>query len=401
MHTIQKYSLIALSALVLAACGGAEKTGNSLAEKKTALEKLQNDQTALNTQIEALQKEIAGLDTTAAAANAKLVGISVVAQQDFAHYIDLQGNVTNDNISYVSPRMGPGQVKAIYVKKGDQVKKGQLLLKLDDAVMRQSVIAAQKNLETLRNQLSFAKDLYNRQNNLWKDGIGTEVQLISAKNNVTTLERQLSASEEQVKVAEEQLRASNILADVTGVVDNLNVRVGEIFAGLAGIQPQLSIVGNDAYKVVTEVPENYSGRIHTGSKVLVTFPDINKSLSATVTNVSRAINANNRSFEAEVRIAYDAAIRPNQLAQLRFQDYAAAKAIAISVNTVQTDEKGKYVFVAVQEGTKLVARKKAITVGELNGQQIEVRSGLMAGDKLITEGYQNIYEGQLLAAQTK
>ncbi|MEL4403206.1 TolC family protein, partial [Shewanella algae] len=77
---------------------------------------------------------------------------------------------------------------------------------------RQSVIAAQKGLETLKTQLNFAKDLYQRQTNLGKEGIGTEVQLISAKNNVQSLERQLAASEEQVKVAEEQLKASNVLA---------------------------------------------------------------------------------------------------------------------------------------------------------------------------------------------
>jgi RND family efflux transporter MFP subunit len=402
MLTIKKISLIAATTIILVSCGGNEKTGNSLAEKKAALEKIKSEHAAITTKMNALEAEIAKLDTSNAnGSTAKLVGLTAITAQPFAHYIDLQGSITSDNVSYVAPRMGPGQVKAIYVKKGDQVKQGQLLLKLDDAVMRQSVYAAQKALETLKTQLSFAKDIYQRQGNLWKEGIGTEVQYISAKNNVTSLEKQLAASEEQIKVAEEQLKSSNIYADVTGVVDDLNVRVGEIFNGMAGVSPQIKLVSTAGLKVITQVPENYAGKIKVGSKVIIRFPDLNKTINGVVATTSRTINTNNRSFDAEVHISYDPSIRPNQLAELKFQDYETAEAIAISVNTVQTDEKGKYVYVAVQEGNRMVARKKNITVGEMYGQLIEVKSGLSKNDSLITEGYQNIYDGQVVMALKK
>ena len=397
MLTIKKFLLVPVTAIVLMSCGGDNKNGNTLADKKAALEKLKTEHAAITEKMNALQIDIAKLDSSVTDNSlAKLVGVTPITVQPFSHYIDLQGSITSDNVSYVAPRMGPGQVKAIYVKKGDQVKQGQLLLKLDDAVMRQSVIAANKNLETLKTQLSFAKDIYNRQGNLWKEGIGTEVQYISARNNVQSLESQLAASQEQIKVAQEQLNASNIYADVTGVVDDLNVRVGEIFAGLAGVSPQIKLVSTAALKVITQVPETYSGRIKAGSKVIINFPDINKTITGTVATTSRAINANNRSFDAEVKIGYDAAVRPNQLAQLKFQDYEAPNAIVIPVNTVQTDEKGKYVFIAVKEGNKLVARKRVISVGEMYGQLIEVKTGLNKDEQLITNGYQNVYDGQLL-----
>lgn len=401
MFTIKSFVTISAATILLVSCGGNGKAGNSLADKKTALEKLKTEQSALADKIKKLQTEINKLDTAATASTAKLVGLSPVSNSDFLHYIDLQGNVNADNVSYVAPRMGGGQVKAIYVKKGDIVKQGQLLIKLDDAITRQSVIAAQKGLETLKTQLNFAKDLYQRQTNLWKEGIGTEVQLISAKNNVQSLERQLAASEEQVKVAEEQLKASNVLADVNGYVDELNVRVGEIFAGLAGVNPQIKLVSNAGLKVSALVPENYSGRIRQGSKAIIHFPDINKTITSSVAVASRSIDANTRSFNVEIHLPYDPAIRPNQVAQIKFQDYEAKNAISIEVNTVQTDETGKYVYVASQEGSKLVARKKVITIGEAYGQFVEVKSGLKVGDQLITNGYQNVYEGQLLAALAK
>jgi membrane fusion protein, multidrug efflux system len=385
---------IVTSIALLSSCSNDTKQGNDLASKKAALEKLKTEQNELADKIEALQKDINALDTSEASATAKLINVTPVIRENFFHYIDLQGNITSDNISYVSPRMGGGQVKAIYVKRGDEVKKGQLLIKLDDAVLRQSVIAGQKSLETLKTQLNFAKDLFNRQNNLWKEGIGTEVQLITAKNNVQSLERQLTASEEQIKVSEEQLRGTNILADVSGIVDELNVRVGEIFVGLAGLTPQIKIVNTQNMKVVTQVPEIYSTRVKAGATALIRLPDLNKEFKATVTTASRTIDANTRSFDVEIKIPYDANIRPNQLAQVKFQDYEVPNAISINVNTVQTEEKGKYVYVAEQEGKKLVARKRMITVGELYGQLIEVKTGLTEKDQLITEGYQNIYDGQ-------
>lgn len=402
MLTIKKILILSTTSLIIASCGGNKESGNSLAEKKVAYEKLKTEQALITDKITALQSEISKLDTVNSNSNSeKLVGITPIASQTFSHFIDLQGNVSFDNVSYVSPRMGPGQVRAIYVKKGDQVKQGQLLLKLDDAVMRQSVIASHKSLETLKTQLNFAKDIYQRQGNLWKEGIGTEVQYISAKNTVQSLEKQLSASEEQIKVAEEQLKASNIYADVTGVVDDLNVRVGEIFAGLAGVTPQIKLVSTTALKVITQVPENYGSKIKAGSKVIINFPESNKTINGTVATTSRTINSNNRSFDAEVKIAYDPAIRPNQLAQLKFEDYEAPNAIAISVNTVQTDEKGKYVYIATQEGSKLIARKKSIKIGEVYGQLIEIKSGLTQNELLITEGYQNIYDGQILKVVKK
>lgn len=402
MLTIQKTLFITTTAFLFASCVGNEKSGNSLAEKKAAFEKIKSEHAAITAKMTALEAEIAKLDTgNANSSSAKLVGLTTITNQPFAHYIDLQGSISSDNVSYVSPRMGPGQVKAIYVKKGDQVKQGQLLLKLDDAVMKQTVYASQKALETLKTQLNFAKDIYQRQGNLWKDGIGTEVQYISAKNNVQSLENQLAASEEQIKVAQEQLKSTNINADVTGIVDDLNVRVGEIFNGLAGVTPQIKLVSTAGFKVITQVPENYAGKIKVGSKVIIRLPDLNKTISGTVATTSRTINSNNRSFDAEVNIGYDPAIRPNQLAELKFQDYETASAIAISVNTVQTDEKGKYVYVAVQEGNRMVARKKNISVGEMYGQMIEVKSGLTLNDALITDGYQNIYDGQSVMALKK
>ncbi len=86
---------------------------------------------------------------------------------------------------------------------------------------------------------------------------------------------------------------------------------------------------------------------------------------------------------------------------VRIEDYAVPDAITVPVNTLQTDEKGKFVLVAIEEKGKLVARKKPIVIGELYGDQLEVKSGLVAGDKIITEGFQSLYDGQRITTTAK
>jgi RND family efflux transporter MFP subunit len=276
-------------------------------------------------------------------------------------------------------------------------KKSKLLLKLDDAIQRQAVIAAEQGLETLKTQLSFAKTLYQKQKNLWEQNIGTEVQLISAKNNVELLENQLKTAQEQVKISREQLQFTSVFSDVDGVAEDVNVRVGEIFAGAV----QIKIVNTTKLKVTAEVPENYSLRVKTGTKLTINLPDLQKSIAANISVVGKIINPNSRSFFIEAKVASDKDLRPNQIALLQILDYTIINAIAIPVNTLQNDETGKYVMVAVSENGKLIARKRMVTVGEFYKDQLEIKSGLQAGDQIVTEGFQSLYDGQLIVLASK
>jgi len=306
----------------------------------------------------------------------------------------LQGHIDALNISYITPRSGPAQVKEIYVQQGQMVKKGQLLLKLDDAVLKQNLIAATQGLQTMKTQLAYAKDIYQRQQNLWNEQIGTEVQLITDKNNVTTLQNQLDASLENVKVIQEQVNATSVVSDVDGVADQVTVKQGEYF-GAAG-SGVIKIVNNNVLKAVSNIPENYLNSVSVGSPVIVSLPDLNKTINAKVTFVGASIDLINRGYMVEAKLPTDPDLKPNQLALIKIKDYGAANAIAIPLNTLQNDDKGKYVLVANAEGGKLIAHKRPVVIGLINNDMIEIKSGLQTGDVLITEGFGSLYEGQLI-----
>lgn len=397
-----KLTVLAISLVLFSAsCGSGKKEKESVVtEKKVELEKLKTDKTKIDEKIKTLEAEIAKLDTGANKSDkVKLVSVIPVTAQNFQHFIDLQGKIDAENISYISPRGMGGQVRQIFVKKGDNVRKGQLLLKLDDAIARQSVATMRQSLGGIRSQLDLARSVYQRQKNLWNQNIGTEVQLLNAETNVKTLENQLRTAEESVKTAQEQVNLSNVYSNVSGVADEVNIHVGEIFTGspMAGIK----IINTNALKVVTDVPENYLSRIKRGTPVQVVIADINRSYPSTISVISQAVSANSRGFVAEAKIPYDASLKPGQSAVVKILDYSNANGIVIPVNLVQTDETSKYVYVLEKQGNgKTVARKKKVIIGEVYGDNVEIKSGLTAGEQLISEGYQSLYEGQSITIST-
>ena len=396
--------LPALLILLLAAsCDpGAKDKNAQINDKKVALAKLQDKKDKTDAEITALQEELSKIDTSVAAnENRKLVATAPVQKQDFKHYIDLQGTVDAENSSYISPRGMGGQVKALYVKQGDRVRKGQLLLKMDDAIMRQQYAAVKQQQEGIKTQLSFAKNIYQRQKNLWDKGIGTEVQLITAKNNVESLEDQLRSSNEQIKISAEQLNTANVYSDVNGVADIVNVRVGEIFQGMGATGPQIKIVNTSSLKAMASIPENYIARVKQGTPVVITIPGLNRSFNSTVSRLSQAIDATQLGFVAEAKLPADAGLKPNQSLVMQLLDYNATNAVVIPVNTVQNDNTSKYVFVMQKEGDRIVAKKKNINIGTVYGNLVEVKTGLNGGEQLITEGFQDLYDGQSVTTGTE
>ena len=379
-----KKSLIISMLFVLAACSGTQQENKDVTAKKAELEKLTKDRDALSEKITALESEILKLGGSSAPEKVKLVEVTALATQDFAHYIELQGKITTEQIYYVTPRGMGGQVKQVLVKQGDQVKKGQLVMKLEDGIVQQ-------NIKQVESQLAFAKNIFSRQENLWKEGIGTEVQFLSSKNNVESLEKQLD-------LVKEQLSTTLVYAEVSGIVDDVTIKVGETFMGSP--MATINIINPSSMKAVVDVPENYISKVRKGMPVVINVPDINESFNSSINLISETINITSRSFIAESKVPSKSTIKPNQIAVVKILDHEAKNALVVPVETIQTDEKGKFVYVLAQEKGKSVARKRIVEIGDFYDALIEVKSGLATGDQLITKGFQGLYEGQLISTAT-
>jgi RND family efflux transporter MFP subunit len=368
------------------------------------LEKLKAQQKEVGDKITKLEEQLGKLDTSLAKKEkVKLVTLETIDTSVFTHFIDLQGKIDAQNVAMVAPQGQGGVVKAIYIKQGSVVKKGQLLLKLDGALQQEALATAQQAISGAKAQLTLAQTTYERYKNLWAQNIGSEIQVLKAKADAEAAESQYNVAKASVSQAQAQLNTTNVYADISGTIDVVNVRIGEFFSpqtasnALTGIR----IVNTSDLKVLVQVPENYLERVKTGSTLKITLPEANnKEIITSVSAAGRFIDPSTRTFFVEGKVPQDKDIHANQIAQVRIQDYTNKNAITIPVNTLQNDEIGKFVLVAVKEGDRLVARKRPVQTGELYGERLEVKSGLKNGEVLITDGFQSVYDGQAVTTGT-
>ncbi|MHB1920713.1 MAG: efflux RND transporter periplasmic adaptor subunit [Chitinophagaceae bacterium] len=302
----------------------------------------------------------------------KLINVAVmkIEPSDFKNYIEVQGKVeANENVNVV-PEV-PAVVTRVDVQVGQQVVKGQLLAQLDDQVVRQS-------LSQLKTQLTYLQNLYQRQKNLWDENIGTKVQLLTAKNNVENIQK-------QIDVSRSQLDMYRVKSPINGVVDAFDVYLGQMISPTA-----IRVVNTDELKVTGQVGENYSSQVKKGDQVTLIFPDNMDTLNTQLSYVSQVIDPISRSFNIEIRLHQkEKGFKPNMVTVIKIVGYENKHALVIPINPILNTQTGDYVFLA--DGGK--ARKEKITLGQVYNGRAEVLSGLKAGDQLIVTGFQDMDNG--------
>jgi len=349
-------------------------------DKKAELEKLKAQQEKINTQIANLEAEI-NPEGTKAEQKAVTVKVTPSAECVFNHYIQVQGTVDGDQNIAVSPQMA-GIVTAVYVTEGSQVKKGQVLVDLDDRVMQQS-------LEEVNTQLSLATSMFEKQSALWDKKIGSEIQYLQSKNTKESLEQ-------RVKTLKEQLKLAKILSPISGTVESNPLRVGQM-ASPGTPTSTIRVINMNVAKISADVAETYATRIKDGNACLVNFPDLDKDIEAKLNFTSRYIDPTNRTFKVECKISSkDAELRANMIAYIKIKDYTNEKAFCIPANYIQSNQDGKFIYIAKQNGNTWVAERRIVKTGMDYDGVIEVLEGLTAGENIITAGFQNLNPGEIV-----
>jgi membrane fusion protein (multidrug efflux system) len=370
----QPAALLFAGTLLLASCGGDNK------DPKAQLAKLKSEQAATQAKIAELEAKTGGPATVAPTP----VSVMNAKPESFKSYLEVQGRVDFDQNATVGSRAA-GSLTSIRVQRGDRVSKGQTLATIDASIL-------DANAAELRTRMDLARTVYEKQKSLWDQQIGTEIQYLQAKNNYQALQRNLATLNQQRALY-------NVVAPFSGTVDEVLPKLGEITAPGA---PVVRLTSGTGGKILADVSEAYGNSIKAGDNAVVTIPDLGDAeLPATVRVVSRSINATSRTFTVELRLkgAKAADLRPNMVATVRIQNYAAASATVIPVDIVQHDEENSYVYVVAQEAGKAVAKKRIIKTGNTYNGKVEVTSGLTGEDKIISGGYQNLNEGQKVAVQ--
>lgn len=377
MKYLPYISILAL--LVIVACGEKEKSieevieNGSKTELKETRESLNKQVRDLNSQIKKLDEKLEGFEDSSKFA---LVEAMQITPKTFKHYVKVQGDVTTDQNIMIYPEFS-GVLEKIYVKEGEEVKKGQKLAKIDDG-------GQSSQLEEMKTQQELAKTRFERQKRLWDQNIGSEIQFLEAK----TAFEQINNSVEQMK---SQLNKSAIYAPFDGKIDEIITDQGQVVS--PGQNPIFRILNLGEMYVRANVPETYVGNIKKGTEAIVNLKALGKSFIGEVSQVSSNITESNRNFR--VRIAIPDSIdfvKPNLIATIRLNDYSSENAVVIPENILQENASGESFTFALQMENDSIGKAdfRELELGKHYQGEIEILGGLNSSEIVVTEGARTI-----------
>lgn len=357
-------------------CTKETKTSESLIElqnKKTALIK---NIDSLNTILKSVEKNIEKLDDTK---KLQAVSISLPKTENFKHYIEIQGVVKTDKNIEIKPELG-GTVLKINVIEGQKVKKGQLLIHLDDS-------SIQNKITEINTQLSLAKTSFERQKRLWDQKIGSEMQFLQAKAKLEGLENNKATLNNQVS-------KMRITAPFSGIVDEVFPKKGELTNSQL---PVIRLVNLEEVYIEADVTETFLPFIKVGNEALITFPSINKEIKSKIALIGNVINPNNRSFKTKINIKNsDNTLKPNLLADIKIVDFES-NGIIIPSFLIQKNKQGdNYVYTVSYKNSEYLVSKRLVEITKEYNQNSLIKSGLKITDTLVNKGARIVKDGELV-----
>ena len=304
-----------------------------------------------------------------------IVSTTKIIEQKFKHYVELQGDVKSDKVISIYPEFS-GIINEIFIKSGENVGEGQILATIDDGGLKQQ-------LSKLQITYNLAKTTYERQERLWNQKIGSEIQYLESKS-------MFEAQSEAIEQLNKQLSKTVIRAPFSGTVDNVIVKKGEVvYPGRSNL---MLLVNMQEMYVESKVPENYINSITKGKDVVIEAPILDMILKSKISLVANYINPLNRTYRIEAEIPdNNYKIKPNLNVKIRVNDYTNENAILILLNHINIDSNNEeYVYKIIKKDGKNYASKTIIETGRNNGDFIEVLKGVGIGDEIVSEGARKI-----------
>lgn len=315
--------------------------------------------------------------------NLVLVNTKKLQPESFVNTFEINGNVEADQNITVSSEAA-GQVKKVFVREGNKVSVGDVI-----AILNTSVL--EKNLDELETNYQLVNQLYERQERLWNQKIGSEIQYLQSKTEKEGLEKKISS-------LKAQLALSTIKSTIDGVVENVYVKEGEM---VSPGMPVVQLVNNSKLKISADITERALKNVKMGDTVNISFPAIGVyDYKAPITRVGSTINPQNRTFKIEILINNDKDnLKPNAMAVLRVSDFKTDSALVVPSTTIAQDNKGTYVYIVKEKNDARVAFKHYVATGRNNNGNTQILKGLEVGDKVITEGNNQVSDGMKVKLQ--
>jgi len=304
---------------------------------------------------------------------------------DFEDFIRLSGTVEAIDDATISSESS-GRILSIS-NRGDQVRRGDVIARLDDRVIRAQYNASQTAYE-------LAEDTFTRLESLYADSIISTQDFRNAR-------AQRDQAKAQLELTNKQLLDSQIEAAFDGRVEERFVSTGEL---VGPGQPVVRLVNSDNVRVLAGIPERFSGEITEGSEVEVNISALGVDpIESRISYAGNVIDPDTRTFTVEVELNNpEGIIKPAMIVELQVKRSTLQNVLIIPRTAVLRDEDGASVFVSRTENGNKYAELVNVNTGMSSGPVIQIVSGLEVGDEVVVSGMRSLSIGdQLNVVQTE
>ena len=289
-----------------------------------------------------------------------------------------------------------GIITLLDMKLGQQVKKGQLLAKLDNVQSRLNYESAIESKNSAESQMNTAKLNLNRIRTLYEKGSSSLSDYEAAKNSYRTAVASFESSKRSVSIQQEQIRYGYLYSPEDGAIAAVNSEVDE------NVSPGQTIGvlnAGSAIEIALGIPESVINAVRKDMEVKVTFTAIdNTAFKGVVSEVAPALDQNTSTYPVRITVVdSDERIKSGMAANVNFEfidDDISKKELIIPASGVGEDANGRFVFLIEGNNNNYQVKKQPVEIGDLTPEGFEVRSGLQAGQKIATAGLQTLLDGQ-------
>ena len=300
------------------------------------------------------------------------VTLAAVRSERVSQKLEALGNARANESVDISTKSS-NIVTAVTFRDGERVKRGQVLVQLDDAQTRADVAAAQAALSESESQYNRSRELLNTQ--------------ALSKSSFEQLEATLKANRARLSAAQARLEDTVIRAPFSGRVGLRRVSVGTL------VSPGDVITTLDDTSVIKldfAVPENFLASLREGLSIRATAPAFpGRSFAGSVASIDSRVDMNTRSVTVRALLANeDGALKPGMFLNVTLAN-DEREALVIPEEALSPEAERQYVYVVV-EGK---ASRREVRIGGRRPGTVEVIAGLSAGERVIVEGTQKVRDG--------
>lgn len=312
------------------------------------------------------------------------IPIATAATASVQEFYETSGTVMAKTIAPVASRI-MGTVNALYVKEGDRVQSGQLLLTIDNQDMLQRMKVADKGQEAAKEQRDLMAITAGRYENLYAEKAltGQEMDEVRTRQRVAQLEYgKARAMAEEARI---MFSYARITSPISGIITSRTVDLGA--TAVPGM-PLLTVESTDTFQVEIHVDESLAGRLSPGMSVMISLDTLSLQKEGKIQKIVAAVDPLSRTFLVKIDLA-DPRLRSGLFTRVRIPT-GHKNILAVPASSIVSRGQLTGLYVVDTKGN---VSYRLIRMGKLYDQGVEVLTGLTPGERIVTAQVNRITDG--------